>query len=216
LEQVAKKQNKFLKILGWVFSIIFFAVCAVIIFFNLTHEYHTVSGDSMYPTLNGTTETDGVFVSKIKGYGRGDILVVNKGEKDAYGQDIFVVKRLIAIGGDKITIREVDGYFRIILIYNGETEETILNEPYLEDYSNNSSLKAKFEKMIQQKGYILDNGFLQITDGQIFYLGDNRLTSNDSSTYGYKEQNLVVGKVDYIAYGNTNIYWQVIKQAFGW
>jgi len=122
LEQVAKKENKFLKILGWVFSIIFFAVCAVIIFFNLTHEYHTVSGDSMYPTLNGTTETDGVFVSKIKGYGRGDILVVNKGEKDAYGQDIFVVKRLIAIGGDKITIREVDGYFRIILIYNGEPE----------------------------------------------------------------------------------------------
>ncbi|MBE7082944.1 MAG: hypothetical protein E7378_04685, partial [Clostridiales bacterium] len=60
-----KKQNKALKIIGSILGSIFVAICAIIIFFNVTHEYHVIVGDSMYPTLNNN-QTDGVFVSKIK------------------------------------------------------------------------------------------------------------------------------------------------------
>lgn len=211
-----KKQNKPLKIIRNILGAIIIALCFVIIFFNITHQYHVISGASMTPTLNRDGSQDGVFVSTIKGYGRGDIIVVNKGEKDAKGNDIFVIKRLIATAGDKITVRQIDDEYRIVLIYFGSEQEVILDEPYLDGYLQNSSLYNKFNNMILEKHYTLDdNGFFTIPDGEIFYLGDNRLVSNDSSTYGTKAQSQVVGVVDYIIYGNTNPYWQVIKQIFG-
>lgn len=70
--------------------------------------------------------------------------------------------------------------------------------------------------MIVEMNYELDNdGFFTVPDGEIFLLGDNRIVSQDSSTYGTKSQSLVVGVVDYIIYGNTNPYWQVLQQIFG-
>ena len=65
-----KKQNKILKIIGQIFGTIFVVLCFLIIFFNLSHEYHVISGASMTPTLNENSTVDGVFVSKIKGYGK--------------------------------------------------------------------------------------------------------------------------------------------------
>lgn len=210
-----RKGNLALKICARVLSAVFIVLCCLIIFFNFTHEYHLVEGSSMFPTLN-YEGNDGVFVSKIKPYSRGDIIVVNKGEKDEAGNDILVIKRLIAVGGDKITIREINNRNRIVLIYAGQTTETILDEPYLFSYEANNSLRSKFFSMIYQKSLdVDDNGFLTLLEEQIFYLGDNRDVSEDCSVYGPKTTADVIGKVDYIAYGNKHIYWQVIKQVFG-
>ena len=75
---------------------------------------------------------------------------------------------------------------------------------------------ANFNYMITKNGYELDSdGFFEIPQEEIFYLGDNRLVSKDCSTYGTKKQSLVIGVVDYIVYGNTNPYGQVLKQVFG-
>lgn len=209
------KSNKALKIFTSIIGGLFFAICAIVILFNITHEYHVVTGSSMEPTLNNGS-TDGVFVSKIKSLQRGDIIVANKGEKDTNGKDIFVIKRLIAIGGDKIKISQIDGRCRIILILNGTEEQVVLDEPYLLNYSVNNFLKDRFSNMVDNCNLQLDdNGFLQIAQDEVFYLGDNRTVSNDCSVYGPKKRELVVGKVDYIAYGNTHAYWQVIKQVFG-
>lgn len=186
------------------------AICVVIIFFNLTHEYHVVNGDSMLPTLNNNNTTDGVFVSTIKAYDRGDIIVYCKED------GVYVIKRLIAIGGDKISLREIDGVYRIVLIYSGEEEERVIDEPYLSSYAKNQVLQARFEVIINECGLTLDdNGFFQLNENQIFFLGDNRPVSKDCSIYGPKDKNGVVGKVDYIAYGNRFIYWQLFKQLFG-
>lgn len=211
-----KKQNKTLKIIGNILGAIIIVLCFVIIFFNVTHQYHVISGASMTPTLNYGGTQDGVFVSTIKSYSRGDIIVVNKGEKDDNGKDIYVIKRLIAIAGDKITVRLIGEEYRIVLIYFGSEQEEILDEPYLDGYSQNSSLFNKYNNMILEQHYTLDDdGFFTIPDDEIFYLGDNRLVSNDSSTYGTKKQSQVIGVVDYIIYGNTNPYFQVIQQVFG-
>ena len=157
-----------------------------------------------------------MFFSKRRALTRGDIIVANKGEKDTNGKDIFVIKRLIAIGGDKIKISQIDGRCRIILILNGTEEQIVLEEPYLLNYSINNSLEDRFSNMVNNCNLQLDeNGFLQIAQDEVFYLGDNRIVSNDCSVYGPKKRELIVGKVDYIAYGNTNAYWQVIKQVFG-
>lgn len=210
------KKNIFWRVFTYVIGAIFVALCGVIIYFNVTHEYHVVSGTSMLPTLNVDNTTDGVFVSRVKEYNRGDIIVVRRGEKDENNQEIIVIKRLIAVGGDKITVREIDGENRIVLILNGQTSEMVLDEPYLQDYSANDGLKSRFQTMLHKLSLYPDvNGFITIPQDEIFYLGDNRISSKDCVEYGPVKRDMVVGLVDYIAYGNKNIYWQVIKQVFG-
>lgn len=221
MEQVKQKNkgNLVLKIFLKVLVVLLCAVCAVIIFFNLTHSYFKVYGPSMAPTLNAGVEdpsqcVDGVFVSKIKSYTRGDIVVVSR--QDENSEQKFVIKRIIAIAGDKIKIEEVNGENRVVLIKAGETEREVLEENYLSDYSVNEYLLTVFNNMIQNGRRTLDeNGFLEIEEGYIFYLGDNRAKSKDCSNYGPVKKENVVGKVDYIVYGNTNMYGQVIQQFFG-
>ncbi len=207
-----RKGNLALKICSHVLSAVFIALCLLVIFFNFSHEYHLVDGDSMLPTLN-CESTDGVFVSKIKPYSRGDIIVCNA--QNEKGEDIMVIKRLIAVGGDKLTIREINQRNRIVIIYAGQTTETILNEPYLPNYDVNKDLLTKFLNMANYSMLVGSDGFITLAEDQIFYLGDNRIRSRDCSDYGPKKTTDVIGKVDYIAYGNKHVYWQVIKQVFG-
>lgn len=212
-----KKKSKVKKVLAQLACVVFLLICGLLIFFNLSHEYHIVSGTSMVPTLNVDGTTDGVFVSKIKHYNRGDIIVAKSGEIDeATNEEKIVIKRLIAIGGDKITVREVDGVNRVFIIYKDSEEETMLDEPYLQDYSVNSDLKKRFTDMVKNCDLSQDSqGYITIAGDDIFYLGDNRRVSKDCATYGPRNKSNVVGLVDYIAYGNKYIYWQVIKQFFG-
>lgn len=212
-----KKQNSALKALSQFASILFVIFCVVVIFFNVTHEYHTISGDSMVPTLNNNGSTDGVFITKIGKYTRGDIIVAHTGELDEdTNQEKIVIKRLIAIGGDKIAVKEYDGYNRIFLIYNDSVEETMLDEPYLSDYTKNNDLKARFEAMIIIYGLSQDaNGYITLASDEVFYLGDNRPNSRDCISYGPVKKSNICGVVDFIVYGNENPYFQVIKQLFG-
>lgn len=213
-----KKKNK---LLTWISSIIFvliIVICGIIIFFNFTHTYHTVIGPSMTPTLNTHGNNDGVFVSKIKSYTYGDIIVVNKNYGKEGLEEKFVIKRLIALEGDKIKVEQIENNYRVLLIKSGELETVVLEEEYLlGDFSSNADLFIKFYKMIVDYSYILDeNGFFEIPEGQIFYLGDNRsFGCEDCSTYGAMSKGAVIGKVDYIIYEEKNHVGQIISQFFG-
>ena len=218
----SKKQNKFLKALSGVVFVLFVAICGTLIYFNVTHEYFIVYGPSMTPTLNkGILDEEGtidsVFVSKVKQFTRGDIIVANRNYGIEGESAKYVIKRVIALEGDKLKIDIVDGNYRIILIKNGEEKQEILEEPYLDNYSINSSIKSGFDFLIQEYSIVLDeNGFYEIPEQSVFYMGDNRRNSKDCLTYGAKNINAVVGKVDYIIYGGENPYGQVIQQFFGW
>lgn len=217
-----KKKNKFLKALLGILLAIAVFVCGVIIYFNVTHNYYVVYGPSMSPTLNNgiidvNESKDGVFVSKVKSYTRGDIIVLDKNYGIEGETERFVIKRLIAIEGDKINVILYDGNYRISLIKAGESEPVLLEEEYLLDYSVNQKLYINFNAMINELSLQTDeSGYITIPENNVFIIGDNRNNSADSSTYGPKHEESVVGKVDYIAYGNTDIYLQVIKQFFGW
>ena len=175
----------------------------------------------MSPTLNNGVASsneciDAVMVSKIKPFTRGDIIVIDKNEQDGEGNEKYVIKRLIAEGGDKITVRFIDGFYRIVLIKSGEIDEQILDEEYIQDLSINQSLYQKFTVMLANEPVETDGDFLILAEDEVFYLGDNRKNSTDCSVYGPIKRENVVGKADYIIYGNTNPYGQVIKQFFGW
>ena len=216
-----KKQNKILKIINSSLFVMLMTVCVLVIFFNVTHDYFIVYGQSMIPTLNvGVTSAeeskDAVFVSKIKKVKRGDIIVANKNYGIENAEEKFVIKRVIALGGDKIKIEIINGYERIVLVKMGETEETILEETYLPDYSVNEGLKLRFDSLVNNNMYQLDEfGFLTIDDDKVFYLGDNRKNSTDCLSYGPVAKKIIVGKVDYFIYNNKNIVGQVLSQVFG-
>jgi len=209
--------KKFFNILTAVIGGFILLISCVLIFFNVTHEYHTIVGDSMEPTLNNGSRVDSVFMSKIKSYKHGDIVIADKDERDENGNEIFIIKRVIAMAGDRISVKLVDDCYRIIIIYDGDTKLTVLEEPYLKDYSVNEKLYNNFNKMYLENKKPDDNdGFLTIAEDEIFLVGDNRENSNDCSIYGPKKKKLVCGKVDYIVYGKKAPYFQVLKQFLGW
>ena len=209
-----KKKGRVLNIIINSFMLLLILLCLNVLFFNLTHTYHYVEGSSMQPTLNYSSD-DGVISSKIKSRKRGDIIILEKEEKDEKGQVIYIIKRLIALEGDQVAVRLINNEYRIVLIKNGETTEEILEENYLLSYENNAILYKNFYSMAKRLYGVEQDGFLTIPKDEVFYLGDNRLTSSDCSDYGTKNKSLIVGKVDYIIYGKKDTFKQILKQMFG-
>ena len=127
-----------------------------------------VYGTSMLPTFH---EGNIVLVDKVfYKHGepkRDDIVVVDY--KDADQNETYIIKRVIAVGGDHLEIKDNHVYL------NGELLE--------EDYINGT--------MINNEDMSID-----IPEGKIFVMGDNRNNSLDSRRLGYFDfDEDVVGKV---------------------
>ena len=124
-----------------------------------------VDGNSMLQTLEDGDQLLMQFVHDGRGLKRGDVIVVNTGGytevKDEAGNQInFLIKRLIAVEGDKV--RCTDG--EIEICYAGTENYVPLFEPYA--YYDGSKATYDFEYVVGE--------------GEIFFLGDNRLHSLDS------------------------------------
>ncbi len=147
-----------------------------------------VSGSSMNRTL---LDGDYLFVLSNTIYHQpdnGDIVVVSK---KSFDNGSPIVKRVIATEGQWVDIRNG-------IVYVGDTLETM--EPLLEDYTTTATAPG--------------NGFrypLQVEEGCIFCLGDNRTVSHDSrsSDIGMIDCNEVLGKVMFLFLPGTE------KDGFG-
>lgn len=133
-----------------------------IIFHNVI-GFSFVKGSSMEPTL---TEDDIVLYTRINpGYHRGDVISVRIPSGEYY------VKRIIAMEGDTIDIREGKVY----------VNDVLLTEPYI---SGNTR---------EQEGIVRYPYTLQ--EGQIFVMGDNRDGSMDSRSFGGVGIRQIKGKI---------------------
>ncbi|MGN7470265.1 signal peptidase I [Brevibacillus sp. SAFN-007a] len=134
-----------------------------------------VEGESMETTLHNREK---LVVNKAIYYLQepkpGDIIVFHAEKTRDY------IKRVIAVAGDTVEVKDDQLYV------NGKRVE----EPYL----------AQQKEQAKQQGEpYFTNDFppVQIPDGHLFVMGDNRLNSHDSRAIGPVAVNTVVGRAEF-------------------
>ena len=127
----------------------------LLLFFNIVGIVR-VSGSSMDPTLSDGQFLIGLQVNHIPflDVSRGDIVTAVNHD------DILIIKRVIALPGDRVTLRNDQLYI------NGELQY----EPYLSEPIDDESLNNIPE--------------FTVPEGKCFILGDNRNISKDSRMIG--------------------------------
>lgn len=192
-----------------VFLFICVCLCVLTIYINVTYSIAPVSGSSMCPTLNygeGYSSMglhDRVVLNYIKTCQKGDIIVAKKIYDDDSEHYIYVIKRLIATGGDKLEIKE-DG---TVVINGKELVENYTSQNKSSTYNNFIGLKTSFANLFE-------GNVMTIPEGYVFYLGDNRGGSYDCSCYGPVKESTIIAKVDFILKANQNDFVSIIKQIF--
>ena len=152
-----------------IIAVLFVALIGFRVWVNNALGRVEVSGSSMCQTLQDGDTLTMKLVKEGKGLERGDIIVVNVGKyglKDSKGNSIdFLIKRLIAVEGDKVKC--TDG--QISICYAGTDEYVPLDEPY-----------AYYGGVPGRDETDYDFHEYTVGEGEIFFLGDNRLNSVDS------------------------------------
>ena len=192
-------------------SQIFLILCTVIlalsVFFNITYSIAPVYGESMQPTLNNnfvigdSASQDRVVLNYLKKCNKGDIIIVKRANNsEGY---IYVIKRLIAVGGDTVEVKDNGDVF---------VNDVLLNE----DYTNNTK-SVTYSNMLELKNSkpeLFNGNKLVVPKNHIFYLGDNRGNSWDCSKYGPVKKSNLIAKVDFIIKSGENIFVSILKQIF--
>lgn len=201
------KTKKIFSILLNVFLFFLLVFSLFFAFYKFTIFDTHVSGGSMIPTFNADGSKDRIIASRIAGYTYGDIVIVKTFE-DGTNNEIFIIKRLIALSGDSLDMTFIDGY--LTLYVNGE--EVIENQ-YEEKikYEEEPLSYRRFVELKSNWGYEKNENGIVIPVGYVFVMGDNRLSSNDSTKHGPYEEEDVIAKVLTIIPENSIPFFEYIK-----
>ena len=165
-----RKSNQ--NIVEW-YEALIFALAFLVLLFTFVVRVVAVNGSSMVPTLNSGDRL--LVQSSLFQVERGDVVVIDS--YIDYGKPL--VKRVIAVGGDRVDINAETGE----VFVNGQ----LLDEPYIAEAT-------------RQKG---DMEFpLTVPEGYLFVMGDNRMHSTDSryQDIGFVDERDILGQVLYRIY----------------
>lgn len=170
-ERRERRSGRILLIAAVLFVILVFALD---IWFSQNFLLVIVDGTSMEDTLQ---DGDALYVNVNKEVERGDIIVINVTSRpDLFphgaGEERFIIKRAIAFAGDEIYAEGGVVYLKTA----GETSFSALDEPYT-------------------KGVTRSFGPVTVGEGEVFFLGDHRTLSEDSSIVGTFPLSDVLGVV---------------------
>ena len=163
--QWSKVVKAVLGVRGGQVAILLLAVAGVYLFGYRGMRFFLVPSASMEPTLYNM---DYILTLKYKAYRPGDVVVL----RDPSDPKAYVVKRIVATGGDVVTIAGGALYL------NG----AYVSEPYV----------------LELPEYELEP--IRIAEGEVFVLGDNRNDSDDGHLWEDPDRPVtdVVGKVRFI------------------
>lgn len=115
---------------------------------------------------------------------RGDVVVFRIPEN----RNVFYIKRLIGLPGDKIKTKGKNLYINDLLIpletvgEDGEHQETIDDNKHIVRFKDGSGFDESIEKEVT------------VPEKSFFVMGDNRFNSYDSRFWGFVPEELMVGK----------------------
>jgi signal peptidase I len=153
------------------------ALAAVLLRVFIVQPYYIPSA-SMEPTLHGCPgcNDDHVLVDKISydvhSVRVGDIVVFHKPDNAQVPEDVLI-KRVIALGGDRISMKKGR-----VFVNGGALDESYLNKDhscYATDPSENFGPRT-------------------VPDGDVFVMGDNRCNSEDSREFGPIKTSSIIGR----------------------
>ncbi|MBM7571480.1 signal peptidase I [Aquibacillus albus] len=165
------------KVKVWsIIRVVTIAVLLAVFFRSYLFASYVVDGKSMEPTLyDGNLLMVNKVIYGIKDISRFDVIVFHANEEEDY------VKRVIGQPGDHIEYKDDQLYL------NGDAIE----ERYLDPYRTNDGELLTNDFTLEEV-----TGEMQVPEGKIFVMGDNRRESLDSRAFGFVNIETVVGKVD--------------------
>ena len=158
------------------------------IFFIINRYFYTpvlVDGDSMEPTLHNG---DYLFLNVYSDIDNFDIVVFPPPDEE--DEDTRYIKRVIGVPGDTIE------YHSDILYINGEEVEENFLDYSVEGKDYYSSGNFSLQSLL---------GIEEVPEGKYFVLGDNRLNSRDSRSFGLVDEEVILGKVAFRYWPFENI-----------
>lgn len=162
------------ELVDWLDAMVVTIFCIVLIF-TFAFRMVGVEGDSMLQTLQSKDKVilSNLFYTPEKG----DIVVISRtNQLQSNGESLEpLIKRVIALEGDRVDLRDGKVY----------VNDEQIDEPYLEEY-----------QVTEPRGY---NGItfpVEVPEGCVFVLGDNREISKDSRSadVGMVDSHYILGK----------------------
>jgi signal peptidase I len=162
-EQEKKKRSE---VLDWILHIGIAVIVGVLIV-TFVAQRTIVHDISMEPTL---TEGDNLLVEKLGfrfGWLKsGDIIVFKSPDAD-----ILLIKRLVAVEGDRVEVKDGKVYVNGEIFLTGLPNEPETPVGDLPEYTD-----------------------LTVPEGMVYLLGDNRLYSHDSTEFGPVDKKWITGR----------------------
>ena len=214
VEQKSNKQKSiFVKIFNFIINLVLvcaFLFCMCIVAVKVIYIQTPVIGESMYPTLNEVPNSDIVFINKYSKGTVGDIIVADTNSIDGEGNEIYIVKRIVAISGQRIQITYNESS-QVIIKIDGQLlpEDYVVNKAYKVGDTDAAMLQNWNNYLSSQTTFDVNSNGLLIPEGYVFVLGDNRLNSYDSSATGPIKIEDTIGRVDIVIPKNDDIFIKV-------
>jgi signal peptidase I len=173
------KDNNEGSFLQEVFSTLKYILVLSVIFFVIHRFFFApvmVDGDSMEPTLS---DGDYLLLNKFSEIEHGDIVVFPPPDEE----NTQYIKRVIGMPGDTVE------YQNDVLYLNGEAME--------QDFLETDAAAQENHFATGDFSLLTLLGTEEVPEGQYFVLGDNRLNSRDSRSFGFIDEEAVLGEVSF-------------------